>query len=138
MANLISKDALWQATADLPWEDVSIRKPPHDEVIGVMRLRGLTGEEVNEWQDRAVHVKGRTRKQSRHAMAMLIVASAINEDGSQYFEPRETMKVSQMPGYALNQLTDVALKLSGLGDDEDARELVEDFGDDPSDGSTSG
>lgn len=134
---LISKAELWQVAADLPWEDVQIRRPPGNEVVGTMRLRGLTGTEVNEWQDKAVHVKGKTRRQSRHAMAMLIVLSAINEDGSQFFDERETMKVSQMPGYMLMQLSEVALQLCGLGDDEDAKELVAGFDDDPSESSTS-
>lgn len=137
MTNLISKDAFFQVTADLPWEDVPIRKPPHGELVGTMRLRGLTGEEVNEWQDAAVQQVGKRRRQSRHAMAMLIVKAAINEDGSQFFDQRDTIKVSQMPGYALMQLSTVALNLSGLGDDEDAKELVEGFDDGPSADSTS-
>ncbi|MEV0149110.1 MULTISPECIES: hypothetical protein [unclassified Nonomuraea] len=135
---LISKDVLFQVTADLPWEDVQIRKPPNNEVVGTIRLRGLTGDEVNEWQDAAVHVKGKTRRQSKHAMALLIVASAINEDGSEFFDRRDVLKVGQMPGYVLMQLTEVALKLSGLGDDEDVRELVEGFDDGPSDSDISG
>jgi hypothetical protein len=135
--NLISKDALWQATADLPWEDVTLRKPPSGEVIGTMRLRGLTGAEVNEWQDAAVEGNGKKRRQSKHAMALLIVKCAINEDGSQFFEPRDVLKVGQMPGYVLMQLTDVALALSGLGDDDDVKELVQGFDDDPNETSTS-
>jgi hypothetical protein len=43
-----------------------------------------------------------------------------------------------MPGYALLQLTEMALKLSGLSDDDYAKELVEGFDDGPSEDSTSG
>jgi hypothetical protein len=134
--SLTSKDDLWQVTADLPWQDVPIRKPPNGQVVATMRVRGLSGEEVNEWQDASSRQVGKVRRQSKHAMAQLIVMAAINEDGSQFFEPRETLKVSQMPGYALMQLTEVALKLSGLTDD-DAKELIENFGNGLSELSTS-
>ncbi|WP_068925038.1 hypothetical protein [Planobispora rosea] len=135
--NLISKDELWQAAADLPWEDVMLRRPPSGEVIGVMRLRGMTGAEVNEWQEQATEGSGKKRRQSRHAMALLVVKSAINEDGSPFFDPKDVLKVSQMPSYVLLQLADVALKLSGLGDDDEAKELIEGFVEGPSEGSTS-
>ncbi|MEV4059729.1 hypothetical protein [Nonomuraea dietziae] len=130
--NLISKDVLWQATADMPWDDVTIRKPPRGEVIGTMRLRGMNGEEVNEWQDAAVVGTGKSRRKSKNALALLIVTCAINADGSPFFEPRDTIKVGQMPGYVLEQLGEVALRLSGLGDDDEAKELVEGFDDGPS------
>jgi hypothetical protein len=83
LMGLISKDDLWQVTAQLPWEDVPIRKPPSGEVVGTMRLRGMSGEEVNEWQDASTQQIGKRRRQSKHSMAMLIVKCAINEDGSQ-------------------------------------------------------
>lgn len=129
--SLISKSELWQATASLPCEDVPIRKPPSGEVIGTMRLRGMSGEEVTDWQDAAVQQSGKRRRTSKNAMAMLVVTCAIDADGEQYFEPRDQLKVSQMPGYVLLQLTEVALKLSGLKD-EDFEELVEGFDEAPS------
>ncbi|MFI9558876.1 hypothetical protein [Nonomuraea endophytica] len=134
---LLSKDQLWQVTADLPCEDVTIREPAAGKVVGVMRVRGLRGHEVNEWQDKAVEQRGRTRRQSQHSMALLVVMSAVDADGGQYFEPHEVLKVTQMPGYFLNQLVDVALRLSGLTED-DAKDLIEGFGDAPSEDSTSG
>ncbi|GIH91935.1 hypothetical protein ACFFMN_33985 [Planobispora siamensis] len=135
--NLISKDELWQVAADLPWEDVMLRRPPNGDVIGVMRLRGLTGAEVNEWQEQATEGNGKRRKQSKHAMALLVVKSTINEDGSQFFDAKDVLKVSQMPSYVLLQLTEVAMTLSGLGDDDEAKELIEGFVEGPSEGSTS-
>jgi hypothetical protein len=137
LMTLISKDALWQAAADLPVEDVPLRRPD-GMVVGTMRVRGLTGEEVNEWQSAAVHQVGKVQRQSKTAMAKLVVMSAIDEDGGQYFDAKDTLKVSQMPGWMLLQLTQVALKLSGLGDDDFAKELVEDFGDGLNGSSTSG
>ncbi|MFI6819269.1 hypothetical protein ACIBG7_43260 [Nonomuraea sp. NPDC050328] len=131
MTNLLTRDQLFQVAADLPWQDVPIRKPPNGEVIGTMRLRGMTGEESTEWQDSSVQVKGKTRRQSKHTLAMLIVTCAINEDGSEVFDRRDVMKVSQMPGYVLQQLGEVALVLSGLGEDDEARELIEDFDETP-------
>lgn len=128
---LTSKDELWQKTADLPWEDVPIRKPPTGEVVAIMRIRGMSGDEVTDWQEAAVQQNGKRKRQSPAAMAMAVVTCAVNEDGTPYFEQRETLKVSQMPGYALLQLVEVALKLSGLKD-EDFEELVEGFDDSPS------
>lgn len=136
--SLMSKDDLWKVSADLPCEDVQLRRPSDGHVVGTMRIRGMTGEEVNEWQDAAVQVKGKVRRQSRHTSALLIIRCAINEDGSQFFDSRDLLKISQMPGYILMQLTEVALRLSGLGDDDEAKELVEGFDDGPSELSTSG
>lgn len=135
--SLITKDQLFQVTADLPWQDVPIRKPPSGEVVAVVRVRGMTGEEIREWQDASVHGKGKARRESKHSLALLIVACAINEDGSDFFDKRDVMKVSQMPGYVLTQLGDAAFKLSGLGDDDETKELieelVEDFDETPDD-----
>lgn len=133
--SLITKDALWQATADLPWEDVTIRRPD-GQTVGTMRMRCLTGEEVNDWQSSSVQQVGKRQRTSKLATAKLIVMSAITEDGEQFFDPRDTIKVSQMPSYALMQLAEVALRLSGL--DEDAvKDAAEDFGDAQSGSSTS-
>lgn len=135
--SLMSKDALWSVAADLPCEDVPLRRPSDGAVVGTMRMRGLTGDEVAEWQRASVHQVGKVQKQSKTAMAKLVVMSAINEDGSPFFESRDLLKVSQMPSYILLQLTQVGLKLSGLGDDDFAKELVEDFDEAPSDSATS-
>jgi hypothetical protein len=124
--DLITKEELWRVAADLPWQDVQLRKPPTDEVVGVMRLRGMTGEEVTAWQEAAVQVKGKQRRQSKHATSLLVVTCAIDVDGAPFFERRDVFKVSQFPGYLLNQLADVALKLSGLAEDDEARQLIED------------
>ncbi|MEV0993413.1 hypothetical protein [Nonomuraea sp. NPDC050202] len=132
--DLISKDALWQVRC--PEEDVELRHPD-GSLLGRMRLRGLTGEQVNEWQDQVIEQRGNRRTQSKHTMALLIVRSAITEEGLPYFEPRDVLRVSQMPAYILTQLTPVAMRLSGLAE-EDVKELVEDFGDDPSANGTSG
>ncbi|MDH2429314.1 hypothetical protein [Sphaerisporangium sp. TRM90804] len=129
---LISKDALWQVRC--PEEDVPLRRPD-GSALGTMRLRGLTGEQVNEWQDQVTEQVGNHRRQSKHTMAQLIVRSAITAEGAPYFEPHEVLRVSQMPGYLLTQLTPVAMRLSGLGED-DIKELVEDFGAGPSEPDT--
>jgi hypothetical protein len=132
--DLISKDELLQVQC--PIDDVELHHPD-GRPLGRMRVRGLTGAEVNEWQDAVVEVTGKKRRQSKHTMAMLIVASAINPDGTPYFEPREVLRVSQMPGFILTQLVEPALRMSGLSE-ADVEELVEGFDDGPSEDATSG
>ncbi|MEV4093785.1 hypothetical protein [Streptosporangium saharense] len=116
------------AANDLPVEDV-----PVPEWGGEVRLRGLTGAELDEYQGSLVvqTANGQQKANLRNATAKLVSRCAIDEDGAPLFEPKDLLKLSSKSAVALQRLFAVAQKLNGLTDD-DMRELVEDFSDDPS------
>ncbi|MEU1736458.1 hypothetical protein [Streptosporangium sp. NPDC020145] len=124
---LLGREQILQAD-DLPVEDV-----PVPEWRGEVRLRGLTGAELDEYQaSLVVQTRDGTQKANlRNATAKLVSRCAIDEDGAPLFEPKDLLKLSSKSAVALQRLFAVAQKLNGLTDD-DMRELVEDFSDDPS------
>ena len=135
---LLTRDQIWQSLSTLPTEDVEIRDPS-GRLVGTVRMRGLTGAELDAYQASLVVQTGNgsQRANLRNASAKLVVMCAIDENGDPLFEPKDMLKVSQMPAYALQRLTAAAQRLCGLTND-DMRELVEDFGDAPNGSSTTG
>lgn len=127
MSGNLSKDDLWQLAADLPVEDVPLVHPVTKKSMGTVRMRGLTGEELERYQQAVSSGNGK-QVTFKGAVARLIQLSAINEDGSRYFEPSDRMKISQSPSWMLMQLFETAGKLSGVSED-DVNEMIEDFDD---------
>ncbi|MGW0805273.1 hypothetical protein [Nonomuraea sp. NPDC002799] len=130
---LLSKDQIWQAS-DITFEDV-----PCPEWGGEVRLRGLQGNERDEFEAKSLKKgKGGQREvEIKNLRARLIAACAINEDGSPMFTSGDVLRLSQKSAVPIDRLFKVAQRLSGLADD-DVEELVEDFDDAPSGSSTSG
>jgi hypothetical protein len=133
MANALKKDDLWQITAKLPAEEVEI--PDADgNVAGTITMRGLSGTELTAYQE-SLTVRlnnGQTRPNIKYAMAKLIVISAINADGSPYFERSDTKKLDDAPARILMPLFESAQRLSGLTD-EVFKEMTEGFDETQSD-----
>lgn len=135
--SILKKEDLWSITRDMPAEEVEIFDA-YGKVAGVIRMRGLSGSELTAYQE-GLTVRGRDgmpKPNTRHAMAKLIVLCAINEDGSPYFDRSETMKLDEAPARILMPLFESAQRLCGLTDD-DFKELVENFGETPTDDSSS-
>jgi hypothetical protein len=135
--SLLKKDDLWQITANLPAEEVEIHDS-NGKVAGVIRMRGLTGSELTSYQE-SLTVRlnnGQTRPNIKYAMAKLIVLSAINEDGSPYFEKSDTRKLDDAPARILMPLFESAQRLSGLTD-EVFKEMTEGFEETQSDDESS-
>lgn len=125
--SILKKDDLWQITADLPAEEVEIHDA-HGRVVGVIRMRGLTGTELTKYQE-SLTVRmssGQVVPNTKYAMAKLIVMSAINEDGSPYFETSDTAKLDSAPARVLMPLFESAQRLCGLTDDA-FKEMTKDF-----------
>jgi hypothetical protein len=125
--SVLKKDALWQITADLPAEEVEIHDA-NGNVAGTIRMRGLTGTELTTYQD-SLTIRlssGAIKPNSRYAMAKLIVMSAINEDGSPYFDKGDTQKLDSAPARILMPLFESAQRLCGLTDDT-FKEMTEGF-----------
>ncbi len=125
--SLLAKDALWQITSDLPAEEVEIFDA-NGKIAGKIRMRGLTGNELTQYQE-SLTIRlssGATKPNTRHAMAKLIALCAINEDGSPYFEKSEIVKLDQAPARILIPLFESAQRLCGLTDDA-FQEMTEGF-----------
>src|SRR5690606_31180877 len=117
----------WQITADLPAEEVEIFDSAGN-VAGKIRMRGLTGTELTQYQE-SLQVRlssGQVRPNTRYAMAKLIALSAINPDGSPYFDKGDIPKLDSAPARILMPLFESAQRLCGLTDD-DFKEMTEGF-----------
>lgn len=123
----LSRDELWQFANELPTELVPV-KDARGEERGAIRMRGLTGSELTEYQKSlTIHTKdGKSRTNMTRAMAKLVLLCACNEDGSPYFDKSELIKVDGMPAATLMPLFEAAQKLCGLSDD-DIKEMTGDF-----------
>jgi hypothetical protein len=126
---LLSKDALWQAVADLPTEDVRLVDPA-GKLLGVVRMRGLTGRELERYQEAQSSGKGDVS--FKNAVIGLVMLSAVNEDGSRMFAPADRIKLSGSPSWFLMKLFEAAGRLSGVTED-DVKEMTSDFDDAQSD-----
>lgn len=123
----LSKDELWQVTSDLPTELIEI-KDAHGNPRGALRMRGLTGAELTEYQKKLTILTrdGKSRTNMHRAMAKLILACACNEDGSPFFDQSDLIKLDSLPAATLMPLFEAAQKLCGLSDN-DVKEMTEDF-----------
>lgn len=135
---LLSKDQIWQAN-DITFEDVPVPEWSPPGQVGHVRLRGLMGDERDEYEGRSLKKgKGGQREvELKRLRVRLIAACAINEDGSPLFTAGDVMRLGQKSAVPIERLFKVAQRLSGLSDD-DVEELVEDFDDGQSGSSTSG
>lgn len=125
--SVLKKEDLWQITADMPAEAVEIFDS-HGKLSGVIHVRGLSGTELTRYQE-SLTIRlssGQTKPNTKYAMAKLIVLSAINEDGSPYFDNADTMKLDSAPARILMPLFESAQRLCGLTD-EVFKEMTEGF-----------
>lgn len=124
MVNLLGKDDFWSIASALPTDHAPLYDA-EGNLRGYVRMRGLTGDELTEYQQSMQTIKnGQQKVNAKHAMAKLIVASAINPDNSPYFLRGDIMKLSQMSAKSIMPMFEMAQTLSGLTD-EDVKELIE-------------
>lgn len=130
---LLSKDMLWQAVADLPTEDVRLVDPA-GRFLGVVRLRGLTGREMEHYQEAQSSGKGDVS--FKNAVIGLVMLCAVNQDGSRMFAPADRIKLTSSPSWFLMTLFQAAGRLSGVTE-SDVKEMTADFDDAQSDSNSS-
>ena len=132
----LSKDAFWSASEKLPAEEVELIDP-HGNSVGKLRMRGLSGEELEAYQESLRARGGGDRVSLRGAMTRLVAKCAINEDGSPFFDStREMSRLGRAPSWMVMQLFDSATRLSGTTQDA-VKEAAGNFDDDPSEPSSS-
>lgn len=135
MSSFLSKDDFWKASEDLPGEEVEL-VDPHGASKGTIRMRGLSGAELEDYQESLRKQGGGERVSLRSAMTRLVILCAINEDGSPFFDKRESSKLGHAPSWMVMQMFDSATRLSGTNASA-VKESIENFDDDPSEPSSS-
>jgi hypothetical protein len=102
------------AAADILSETVTV-----PEWGGTIIVRGLTGEERDEFEASCIRGKGRkTEVNYRNARAKLVVRSCYKPDGSRLFEEEDAPKLGKKGAAALSRVYEVAARLSGLTEDD--------------------
>lgn len=118
---LLSKEAIL-AVQDTATELVEV-----PEWGGAVRVRGLTGSERDAFESEVVQRNGRdVRTNTRNIRARMVVMSVVNEDGSRMFSYHDIEALGEKSARALDRIFGVAMRLSGLRD-EDVAEMAEDF-----------
>lgn len=115
---LLSKQALL-ATRQLPTEDVSIS-------TGVVRVRGLSGRERDDFEASIVVGRGQKRDiNMRNLRAKLIVRTLIDDTGTLLLGEADIADVGNLPAVDADKLFDAARRLSGMTE-QDVEELGKD------------
>jgi len=127
----LTRDLILQAD-DLLVETVEV-----PEWGGVVRIRGLTGAERDDFEVSVVEQRGKkTRLNMQNFRAKLVVRAAINGDGQRLFSDRDAALLGRKSAAALQRVFEIAQRLSGLSD-QDVEELVGNFDEGQSDNSIS-
>lgn len=120
MSKLLSRGDIL-AAPDRPERDVEM-----PEWGGTVRLRTLSGREVEEWQTEvlATGPKGKRRTDVRGATAKLLVRCIVGEDGKPLFTEADVTALGEKCCAALQRLLNTALAMNGLDRKADLEELV--------------
>jgi hypothetical protein len=136
MKTLLTKAAII-AAPDIQTKDIDV-----PEWGGMVRLKGLTGTERDEFEDGLfvdVVVNGKTeRKQdTKNIRAKVVAAALVDENGVQMFGQDEIAELGKKSAAALQRCFDAAQALNGQGAKAEAA-IKNDSPSVPSGASTSG
>jgi hypothetical protein len=99
---------------DLKTESVKV-----PEWGGIVIVRELTGSERDTWEASVVKTNGTKVTIDSHNMrAKLAALCIIDDDGKRMFTDKEAVKLGEKSAAALDRVTDVARRLSRIGEDE--------------------
>lgn len=91
---------------------------------GALTVRGLTGDERDDFEAACIRGKGRkTEFNLRNARAKLVVRSCVDATGARLFSDEDAAQLGKKSAAALSRVYEVAARLSGLTD-EDMEELT--------------
>ena len=131
MASFLSRDAILQAN-DLKSEEVDV-----PEWGGKVKVRSMTGEERDAFEESTIQGKGKNRDVNmRNFRAKLVVRCVVDELGERIFGETDIQALAKKNSGAISRVFDVASRLSGLSK-EDVDELTKNSEADQSDDSTS-
>jgi hypothetical protein len=95
---------------------------------GTVIVRELTGAERDTWEASVVKTNGAAVSIDSHNMrAKLVALCIIDDEGKRLFTEKDVVKLGNKAAAALDRVTDVARKLSRIGEEE-----LEDLGKDSS------
>ena len=103
MSDLKAKFLALRAT--VPTEQVTVPG------VGVVTMRGLTAGKRDEWEQRIWSVKGKTLTNIR---ASLVAMCAYDGDAPM-FSAADIEAIGDMPASVIDELYDIATRLSGMG-----------------------
>lgn len=127
MGDLLSRDDILSAD-DIDFEDVAV-----PEWGGTVRVRGLSSAERDEYELDITRIRGTAvEMRLQNARAKLVARSCIDTEGNRLFTDADVTKLGEKSAAALNRVFAVARRLSALTS-SDVEELVQDFGEAPSD-----
>ena len=99
---------------DLKTESVKV-----PEWGGIVLVRELTGAERDTWEASVVKTNGvKVTIDSHNMRAKLAALSMIDGDGKRLFTEKDVTKLGNKSAAALDRVTDVAKRLSRIGEDE--------------------
>ena len=132
MAEYLSRDAILIAS-DIQTEEVAV-----PEWGGKVIIRGMTGAQRDAYEDASLSMPDK-KKQTRafiykDARARLVAWSVVDENGKRVFSDADIPRLSEKSAAALQRIFNVAMRLSGISE-EDIEELVKNSPDGQSDDS---
>lgn len=114
----LTRDQILEAN-DIPQEEVDV-----PEWGGTVLVRGLTGEERDDFEGEVVQMRGKeTRMNLKNFRAKLVARTIVNEEGERIFSDSDVKALGKKSGLALQRVFEIAQRLSGLSD-QDVEELV--------------
>ena len=137
MVGPLTRDAIL-AARDIETEEVAV-----PQWGGTVMVRGMTGTERDAFEaGLIVETKGRRKRGGdpevnlKNARAKLCVCCIVDENGSRVFRMEDAKALGQKSGAAIDLIYDVAMRLSGISED-DVQDLAEEMVEDPFEGSPS-
>lgn len=125
----LSRDAILGAS-DIQTETVDV-----PEWGGKVTIRGLTGRELDDYQNSLRKIVRDQVVMQPNSRAKLLVKSIVDDQGSRLFTDKDVDALARRSGRVLDRLWDVAARLSGITDEE--QEEMEGNSDAASSGSSS-
>ena len=128
--SFLSADQILQAE-DRRYEEVLT-----PEWGGKVRIRSLTGNEVDSWQDNLPRDK-KGKVSTENLRASLVAQVVVNEQGERLFAGKNMLtQLGNKAAAPLDRIFEAAQRMNGLKE-EDIEELMEGFGEVPDEASTS-
>lgn len=118
MSKYLTREAIL-AAPDLQFQDVAVT-----EWGGSVRVRGMTGNERDEWEWEMIQTRTEDRKENKRRLrAKLVSLTVVDENGQRLFSEADIEALGQKSVRALQRVYNVAQRLSRISAD-DVEELA--------------
>jgi hypothetical protein len=133
LGSYLTRDAILAATA-LKTEEVDVSDTAWG---GVVLVRELRGRERDEWEASLTVMRaGKVVPDVANMRAKLVARSVVGQDGEPVFTQADVNALGELSAAALDRVSEVASRLSGLKE-EDLEEMGKASDGSPPEGSTS-